>query len=83
MPGCLRLPGKDYKYKSKGRFNKESGGRGRPNSLHLPLKPVKFPQSSREPLKEGMEVLKNRSVPLDGLWTVSVNRFICSRVLIR
>lgn len=47
------------------------------------MKPVKFPQSSSEPLKEGMVLLKNGSVPLDGFRMVSVNRFICSRVLIR
>ncbi|MEQ2292099.1 hypothetical protein AMECASPLE_019609 [Ameca splendens] len=51
--------------------------------MHLPLEPVKFPQSSRELLKEGRDSLKNRSVPLDGFRMVSVNKFICSRVLIR
>lgn len=50
-------------------------------AVHSPL--VKFPQSSRELLKEGREPLKNRSVPLEGFRMVSVNRFICSRVLIR
>lgn len=54
-----------------------------PNILRLPLKPVKFPQSSSELLKEGRELLKNGSVPFCGFRMVSVNRFICSRVFIR
>lgn len=76
--------GKRAKTNQRGGSTREDGGEdAEPNSLFLPLKPVKFPQSSRELLKEGREVLKNGSVPLDGFRMVSVNRFICSRVLIR
>lgn len=72
--------------KSKQSLNKGGWGRGCESKFHTlysPLKPVKFPQSSRELLKEGRETLKNGSVPLDGFRMLSVNRFICSRVLIR
>lgn len=77
---CIRLSRREGKDKSKGRLNEE---RHAQKKILLPLKPVKFPQSSRELLKEGREMLKNRSVPLDGFRMVSVNRFICSRVLSR
>lgn len=66
-----------------GETGEDGGEDAKANSLRLPLKPVKFPQSSRELLKEGRETLKNKSVPLGGFRMVSVNRFICSRVLIR
>ena len=48
-----------------------------------PLKLVKFPQSRKEVLKEGRELLKSRSLLLEGSLMLSVNRFIWSRVLIR
>lgn len=48
-----------------------------------PLKPVKLPQSRKEVLKEGRELLKSKSLLLEGSLMLSVNRFIWSRVLIR
>lgn len=51
--------------------------------VFLPLKPEKFPHSSRDALKEGRDALKKDSLPLEGFRMVSVNRFICRRVLRR
>lgn len=80
---CQEKRAKTNQRGGEGGAGEHSGEDAKANSLRLPLKPVKFPQSSSELLKEGRDTLKNKSVPLGGFRMVSVNRFICSRVLIR